>query len=77
MICSSVNLDRFIVCPLCKEQTNSKLRTFQGSRSTALTDFRIHIGIEWECFAPPVSLGRVDIQCVLIFLNVAPSNKPA
>ncbi len=33
MICSSVNLDRFIVCLLCKEQTKPNSRTFQGSRS--------------------------------------------
>ncbi|WP_108130868.1 WGR domain-containing protein [Gemmobacter caeni] len=33
MICSSVNLDRFIVRLLYKEQTNPKSRTLQGSRS--------------------------------------------
>jgi hypothetical protein len=33
MICSSVNLLRFMSVPFAGEQTNRKVRTFQGSRS--------------------------------------------
>ena len=39
MICSSVNLLRFMSVSFAGEQTNLKVRTFQGSRSKA-TDLR-------------------------------------
>jgi transposase InsO family protein len=36
MICSSVNLLRFMSVSFAGEQTNPKVRTFQGSRSRSL-----------------------------------------
>jgi hypothetical protein len=37
MICSSVNLLRFMSVSFAGEQTNLKVRTFQGSRSVTIT----------------------------------------
>src|SRR5262245_41871062 len=43
MICSSENLDRFIACLLFRMQANLKARTFQGSRSPAMTSLWLNI----------------------------------
>lgn len=59
-----MNPDRFIVCLLCKERTNPKSRTFQGSRSplwgwdNQRTDERQHPG---SCVMPATDGGTMVV----------------